>query len=142
MTATSKIRAAEALRPTLDAFHPIHDKPLRAVWQVWTEGSLERVALDFGPVWLVVTADESDDSIDITALAAVDLREHGGVDASRLEPWKGFIGKPFGWGWVTVNQQGYCDGLLLSFGGIVPQLFLNVIASSIKLSAVLALSAR
>jgi hypothetical protein len=135
MTNIYKIKAAEALAPMLDAFHLIHDKPLRAVRQVWTEGSLERLVLDFGPVSLVVTADENDDSIDIAAPVAAELRD-GGVDASRLEPWKDFIGKLFSWGWVAVNQQGYCDGLLLSFGGIVPQLCLNVIASSIKVGTI------
>jgi hypothetical protein len=48
--------------------------------------------------------------------------------------WDRFIGKAFGWGWVTVNQQGYCDGALLGFDGISPNISIEVMASSIKTS--------
>ncbi len=135
---TVKTRAAEALAPMLSAFHSISDQSLQAVWHVYTDGSLDKLVLDFSRVSLTVVGDEDDDSIDIAATETADLRNAGGVDGSHLEPWNRLIGKPFGWGWVTVNQQGYCDGLLLSFGGIVPQIALNVIASSIKISTITA----
>lgn len=135
---TVKTRAGEALAPMLSAFHSISDQSLLAVWQVYSDGSLDKLVLDFGRVSLMVIADENDDSIDIAVAETADLRNAGGVDGSPLEPWNRLIGKPFGWGWVTVNQQGYCDGLLLSFGGIVPQIALNVMASSIKISTVTA----
>lgn len=137
MTSAGRVaQAAEALTPMLDAFHLIDEKCLQAVWHAYTEGSLERRALDFGQISLMVVADENDDSLDVTVAGTTGLRKAGCVDASRLEPWRGVIGKRFGWGWVTVNQQGYCDGLLLSFGGIVPQIALNVIASSIKVATI------
>jgi hypothetical protein len=50
----------------------------------------------------------------------------------RWKPWRGFIGEPFGWGWITINQQDALDGILISFAGITPQLMLNVMASSIE----------
>ncbi len=53
------------------------------------------------------------------------------------QPWRGLIGKAFGWGWLTLNQQGYCDGALLSFGDLNPRILLQVIASSIVCSAVI-----
>jgi hypothetical protein len=134
---TAKTRAAEALFPILSAFHLIDRQSLKAVWQLYTFGSLEKVVLDFDTVSLIVVADGNDDSIDITATDTTEVRNPDCVDGSHLEPWNNFIGRPFGWGWITINQQGYCDGLLLSFGGIVPQLVLNVIASSIKVSAIL-----
>ncbi len=133
---TVKTRAAEALTPMLSAFHSIDDRPLKAVWKIYTDGSLDKLVLDFGTVSLIVVADGNDDSIEITAADTPDVCNTDGVDGSDLEPWNSFIGRPFGWGWITINQQGYCDGLLLSFGGIVPQLVLNVIASSIKVSAI------
>jgi Family of unknown function (DUF6334) len=40
------------------------------------------------------------------------------------------------WGWITINQQDALDGILISFGGISPQVMLNVIASSIKESVI------
>jgi hypothetical protein len=135
---TDKIRTAEAMAPMLAAFHTISDRPLRSVRQVYTEGTLDRIVFGFGQVSLVVVADENDDSIEVTTADTDGLQDSGGVDGSRSEPWRELIGKPFGWGWVTVNQQGYCDGLLLSFGGIVPQVALNVIASSIKVATITA----
>ena len=131
-----KGKAAEALYPMLSAFHSISGQSLQAVWQIYTEGSLGTFLLDFGSVSLIVVADENDYSIDFRIADATDLRNGVSVDVSHQEPWNSFIGRPFGWGWVTVNQQGYCGGLLLSFGGIVPQLVLNVIASSIKVGMI------
>ncbi|MGB9468286.1 MAG: DUF6334 family protein, partial [Candidatus Acidiferrum sp.] len=58
------------------------------------------------------------------------------MDASESEPWGSFIGKPFGWGWIIINQQGYCDGILLRVSGITQVMFLNVVASSIDESKV------
>lgn len=133
---TAKTIAAEALFPMLSAFHSISGQPLQAVWQIHTEGSLDRFILDFGTHALIVNADEDDDSIELSISVAADSHKSGDVDASHLEPWDKFIGMSFGWGWVTVNQQGYCDGLLLSFEGIVPQIILNVIASSIKVGTI------
>jgi hypothetical protein len=94
---------------------------------------VDRLVLGFGAVTLVISADENDDTVNITLSETPDL---AGLDISHLEPWRNLTGRPFGWGWVTVNQQGYCDGLLLSFGGIVPLLALNVIASSIKVGVI------
>ena len=127
-----KIKAAEALAPVLDAFHRVSDKPLRAVSQICTQGSVEKLVFDFGNLLLVVAVDENDDSVDISTASAASLKDVTDGSAGQFKPWRDFIGKRFGWGWLTINQQGYCDGLLLSFGGIVPQVFLNVIASSIK----------
>ena len=132
----AKARTAEALSPMLAFFHRIEGKVLHAAWKVHTEGSLDRLILDFGSDALIVVADENDDSIDITVADVANLGTTDAVDGSNLDPWKRFVGQAFGWGWVTVNQQGYTDGLLLSFGGIVPQVAINVIASSIKVSTI------
>lgn len=89
--------------------------------------------LDFGPVSLIVNGIPDDDSIDFNIAKTADLRVTSRKDASESAFWKDSIGQPFGWGWITVNQQGYCDGLLMSFGGIEPLILMNVIASSIQL---------
>jgi Family of unknown function (DUF6334) len=136
---STKLRTAEALYPFLSAFHAVSDRTLRAVRHVVRDGSLERVILDCGSVCLVFFADENDDTISI---AVEDTRacERGSdqIDVGESPVWRDFVGKSFGWGWLIVNQQGYCDGALLSFGGIVPQLLLNVIASSIKVRVLVA----
>ena len=133
---TAKTRAAEALFPMLSVFHLISGQPLQAVWQVQTEGCLGEFLFSFGSNTLSVSVVEEDDSIEISASVATDSANR--FDVSGQEPWSMFLGKPFGWGWLTVNQQGYCDGVLLSFGGIMPQVMLNVVASSIKVCVIAA----
>ena len=140
MTAVN-MRAAEALYPVLSVFHSIASLPLQDVWQVHSEGSVDRLILDFNSTSLVISANEDDDSIECSAVNAPFVDEGCRLDVSDREPWKNFIGSSFGWGWVTVNQQGNCDGLLLSFEGIAPQVVLNVIASSLKVGAIVRLPA-
>jgi hypothetical protein len=125
----AKTKAAEALFPVLAHFQAIEGRPLSSVSQMSTDGCLDKLCFDFGDLSLFVLADREDDSInlDISTSAAPHARDVSGTDL-----WRSFINQPFGWGWLTVNQQGYCDGVLLSFDGIVPQILLNVVASSIK----------
>ena len=73
-----------------------------------------------------VTAEPDDETVIVSAGS---FDPEGGIDLS--ESWRDLIGAEFWWGWIAVNQQGYSDGVLLSFNGIDPQVLLNVIASSI-----------
>jgi Family of unknown function (DUF6334) len=131
MKVDAALAVGEALFPVLSGFHEIGQQSLRAVWQTSTAACLDQIISDFDRLSLIVSAKQEDDSIDFDVVVAASVDRTGGVDASQLPEWKDLIDVPFGWGWVTVNQQGYCDGLLLSFGGIVPQVVLNVTASSI-----------
>lgn len=45
--------------------------------------------------------------------------------------WSRFLNKTCGWTWLAVNQQGYWDTVLISFDGIVPNVLLNAMASSL-----------
>ena len=128
-----KTKAAEALSPMLSSFNRITQQRLDSVWETRNEGSLERLILMFGPTVFAITADADDDSIDFVVSESFNFHSAANNEVSQTEVWKGFIGKPFGWGWITINQQGYCDGLLLSFEGIHPELLMNVVASSIKI---------
>jgi hypothetical protein len=47
-------------------------------------------------------------------------------------PWDKCVGKECGWTWFGWNQQGYLDTVLLSFDGIVPNVLLQTIASSVE----------
>jgi hypothetical protein len=139
MTPT-KIRAAEALYPLLSPFHAVAGRILCGIRHVSADGCLDQIILDFGAASLIVTADENDDSIEVEITERVHSETNlEGMNSNHAELWKAFIGRSFGWGWITVNQQGYCDGLLLSFEGINPQLLLNVVASSIKASKIVAI---
>jgi hypothetical protein len=126
------IEIANALTPILSPFHLIDVSKLLAVSHVYSEGSLDTLLLDFGEIRMLVKADENDDTIDFIVAQTVDLGGVEAVDVSHQEPWSKVIGKSFGWGWALVNQQGYCDGILLSFEGVSPRIILNVMASSIK----------
>jgi hypothetical protein len=130
------LAVGEALFPVLSGFHEIGQQPLRAVWQASADGCLDQIIFDFDHCSLIVSAKQDDDSIDFNVVVATSVDRTSGDDASQLPEWKDLIAVPFGWGWVTVNQQGYCDGLLLSFGGIVPQVVLSIVASSIVVGRV------
>lgn len=85
---------------------------------------------------LMVEAQPDDDSIMIHVINNNDRDTTGWIDTSHSEVWRDFIGEPFGWGWITINQQDFLDGVLLSFDGITPQVMLNVMASSIEESVI------
>jgi len=125
-----KLATAEALSPLLSNFRRIDGQIVRTVRRVYDEGCLARVILDFDQVSLTIEARPEDDTVEIRTEEITSIAKTG-IDAGKSQPWCSFMGKPFGWGWATINQQGYCDGVLLSFGGITPQLMLNVVASSI-----------
>src|SRR5262249_16056445 len=99
---------------------------------VYTEGILDKIVLGFDQDSLVIEAEPYDDTIVFHLINNNDRDIQGWINASYSAPWSGFIGEPFGWGWITINQQDALDGILLSFGGIEPQLMLNVMASSIE----------
>lgn len=124
------------LHQLLLEFHGINGHPLRAVWRVYTDECLDKIVLEFEHNSLMVEAEPDDDSIRFHVINNADRDTNGWIDASRSEVWRDFVGEPFGWGWITINQQDVLDGVLLSFGGITPQVMLNVMASSIEESLI------
>jgi hypothetical protein len=127
MTSTVKLKAAEALLPLLSVFHEVDGALLKAVRQTITEESISVISLDFGSKALIIEAEE-DDTVTISIKDGLPQ----GDEINNQQQWIDLIGKPMGWGWVTVNQQGYLDGVLLSFDGVIPQLLITVVASSLK----------
>jgi Family of unknown function (DUF6334) len=127
-----RVATAKALDPVLAEVLSLNGLPLVAVKQLVDEGCVDSIRLDFGSVCLVIKANPEDDSIDTRVESPCDYEVTGWIDVSDHHPWRDYTGKSFGWGWVTVNQQGYWDGLLLGFENAVPQIVLNVAASSIK----------
>ncbi|MEZ2346465.1 DUF6334 family protein [Terriglobus sp. RCC_193] len=129
---TTKVKAAEALYPLLSAFHEVNGLLLKAVRREVVDDLFVGLVLDFESKALMIKADPDDDTLDfwVTNSSAQDWKE--ATEVSSTHPWREFIGTEFGWGWVSVNQQGYLDGLVWSFGGILPQLLVTVVASSLK----------
>jgi hypothetical protein len=132
----TKTKVAQALFPLLSEFHKVTGLPLKAVRQSLEEDLLDRIVLDFESKALIIRAYGDDDTVEFRLGNSSDPERNQGDDASQVHPWKDFLRREFGWGWVTVNQQGYLDGLLLSFGGITPQLLVTVVASELNISLI------
>ena len=137
-TDATKAAIGAALHLALSPFHEVGESTLGSVSEFYEYGCRDRLVLDFGAISLVIVADSRDDTIDYRTVRTAECQYPYGADVSESANWKGLIGQRFGWGWITVNQQGHCDGLVLSFGGITPQVLLNVRASSIYVQAIAA----
>lgn len=131
-----QLRVGELLFPLLSAFHQFGNAKLLSARTRCLDGSIDILLLDFGAKALVVSANADLDTIEFRAGESGATEPEGELSIADPVIWSPYIGKPFGWGWVTINQQGYCDGLLLSFEGIQPNILLNVMASEIKMCAV------
>ena len=131
--ASVKVRAAEVLHPFLSGFHDLDGLKLTSVEEERVDGMLVGIVLRFGLRAVLIKAEPDDDTIDFRIANHSTFELDRDNDASTLQPWCSFLDKEFGWGWVLINQQGYLDGLVLSFGVIVPQLLISTVASSLKL---------
>ena len=125
---------ASVLFPRLSIFNSISNLSLVSVAQKSSEGRLDEMVLDFGATRLIVTANEEEDSMEVRT--AQEINTAGFDDVSQSDPWNTFVGKKFGWGWLTINHLGYWDGLVLGFGVPAPQIMLHVTASSIKIAVI------
>jgi len=122
----------------LDAFQELalrDDQRLEEVWQRVASGCRELIALKFPAGVLTFTADPDADTVEVRCQEAETFDPSGLVRADN-PPWASLIGRPFGWGWIAINQQGYQDGALLSFGGLEPSVLLVAAASSLRVYAV------
>jgi hypothetical protein len=125
---------------SLDAFHAVSssaDEVLSDVYERETDGSVDGLALVFTHRVLLFEADGEDDTISVRWKPISRFRSDGLKSVRSAKVWRSLLQKSFGWGWLTINEQGYCDGALLSFDGIRPCLCLEVIGSSIKIGQVI-----
>lgn len=129
------VAAATALDPRLRLFDGLGCREMSAVWSRHECGSLTEIVLNFGGLFLAATAEEDYDTLRIEVRTEQSLT--GFTHISATAPWDRYLGQPFSWGWLTLDQQGYPDGVLLGFGDdIYPKIILNVIASEIKVGAI------
>jgi hypothetical protein len=118
----------------LDQFYSLtQEKPekLEVVYERICEGCRDLLVLKFTTKWLTVLANSDDDTIAVR----VDNGPSGADLALVREcrTWESLIGQEYGWGWIALNQQGYCDSILLSFEGpLEPRVLLYVSGSSIR----------
>jgi hypothetical protein len=120
-----------AMQATLDAFLSIENERLSEVKSRISQTAPDALLLCFQTRSLLIQVDGNDDTIQVTSIGMLDI-EQTSENLTSSSFWREFVGQPFGWGWAVMNQQGYSDGVLLSFGGVTPQVLLEVIASSLK----------
>jgi hypothetical protein len=120
--------------PRLSIFQSISKLPRISVSEKSSKGRLEEVVLDFGETCLIITANEEEDSLELRAAQRPGTA--GFVNVSESQPWTRFIGKKFGWGWLTINQLGAWDGLMLGFEAAAPEILLHAIDSSIRVRVI------
>ena len=122
-------------RSSLDAFHEFagrEEQFLEGVFERVEHGCRDQIVLRFSSGDLCFLADADTDTIEVRFQEPDNLDLSGLRSVAKTHPWRSKINRRFGWGWVAVNQQGYQDGILLSFEGIQPSVMLNVEASSIR----------
>jgi len=124
------------LHPLLLQFQEITGQPLESVWRVYEEQSLDKIILQFASLTFIIEAEPDDDTIKFEVASKQDPNTEDWLQASGIEPWSSVVGKPFSWGWLTINHFDALDGILLSFSGNTPQVLLTVVGSSIKESVV------
>lgn len=129
------------LHPLLLQFQELCGQPLETVWRVYEEQCLDKIILQFASLTVIIEAEPDDDTIKFHVTSKQQPTEEW-CQASGSEPWIGVIGKPFGWGWLTINHLDALDGILMSFSGNTPQVLLTVVGSSIKESIVLPVALR
>lgn len=132
MPSAINIRAAEALFPLLSIFHELDGAVLASVQEVRVDDSLTRIVLELDARFLVIQVEAEADTISLSIHSA----SKEGKVVSKHQPWSNFLGRPIGWGWVTINQQGYLDGVLLSFSGVVPEILITVLASRLQVMGI------
>jgi hypothetical protein len=124
---------------SLDSFHCLtSEEPqhLEGVYEKVEDTCRLVIMLKFENKALLILADTDHDTAVVECEDAHSLDLDGYTSINTLLPWRGLLGQVFGWGWLTINQQGYPDGVLLSFDGLVPQILLFVAASSLHVHVV------
>ena len=126
--------AVTSCQDYLDSFYTLaaaEPEILGAVYEKVTDNCREALTLEFTTRNLLFTANPDDDTIHVRSEDTSSSNTSEWTRRDAKEPWKSLIGTAFGWGWITINQQGYCDGVLLSFDGVLPTIMLCVIGSGI-----------
>jgi hypothetical protein len=112
---------------------PDRDEPYRLfdVFEKIVYGCRQEIILDLGDSFLRFGVDPDTDSITAQFQGRPFGSKRGYRSMRASAPWSRFLNEECGWTWLAVNQQGYWDSILLSFEAVVPNILLNVMASSI-----------
>jgi Family of unknown function (DUF6334) len=112
---------------------PDRDEPycLHDVHEKVVHGLREEIVLDFGDSSVTFVAEPDYDTIGCRFRNQPFVSNRGYRRVGAESPWSRLVDKACGWTWLAVNQQGYWDTALISFDAVVPNVLLNVMASSL-----------
>lgn len=115
------------------ALLPDREEPyvLRDVHERMIEGCRGELVLQWDNGFLLFRADSDTDSLEVEYQEGAFASSGKYRSLRSSSPWSEYIGKSCGWTWLAVDQEGYWDSALLSFDDIIPNVLLNVTASSI-----------
>lgn len=113
-------------------------RSLRSVEEGRVDGVRDTILLSFSDgSELYVSANADDDTAGVSLERPVTGEARHFAPMAESPLWQSLIGKKLGWGWLTKNQQGYTDGVMLSFHGVIPSVLFYVIASGIDVFSLL-----
>ena len=117
---------------------PDRDEPyyLHDVFEKIVLGCRDEIVLDFGDCFLRFKVDANTDTIAGRFHGKAFAVKRGYRRIGATAPWKQYLNQECGWTWLAINQQGYWDTVLLSFDAVVPNILLNVMASSVYVFAI------
>jgi Family of unknown function (DUF6334) len=117
---------------------PDRDEPYRLhdVFEKIVDGCRDEIVLDFGDSFLRFSVNADTDTIVGKFHGGTVVAKRGYRSIRSAAPWRQYLNKECGWTWLAINQQGYWDTILISFDAVVPNILLNVMASSIYVFAI------
>jgi hypothetical protein len=104
---------------------------LRDVHERMIEGCRGELVLQWDSGFLLFRADSDTDSLEAEYHEGTFAPSANYRSLRSCKPWSDYVGKSCGWTWLAVDQEGYWDSALLGFDDIIPNVLLNVTASSI-----------
>jgi hypothetical protein len=126
MIAVNRKEREPLLLPDRDEPYCLHD-----VHEKIADRCRDEIVLDFGDSCLSFVVEPEFDTIDCRFRKTPFIAKRGYRRVGGESPWAKWVDKPCGWTWLAVNQQGYWDTVLISFDAVVPNVLLNVMASSL-----------
>jgi hypothetical protein len=124
-------RANPLLLPDRLEPYRLHD-----VYERMIDGCRDEIVLSFGDCFLSFKAVPDTDTIEAQFHGKKFVAKRGCKSVCGDEPWSRYLNQDCGWTWLAINQQGYWDTALISFEAVVPNILLNVMASSIYVFAI------
>jgi hypothetical protein len=80
---------------------------------------------------LIFSANPDDDTLKVDYSNEMSFETDGWRCISTDIPWINILGHHIDMLWITINNQGYCDGAIIGIDGLLPSIIMNVIASNI-----------